>query len=203
MVISKAPNMKKLLLCLALGLISLKSFSFEIFALGTSNTNCKGAGQAYTNTLNSMLTQEKINAQVINAGVDGDKPAFMMTRLEQGLKNYPNTKIVIFEPGPNEKNPKSNLGPSEEILAYLQKIKMLTIYVSHSLIQTNEEAKDLANQYGAYYYGDWIQGVPVDRDHRQFDMGSSGGHMTVQGCQLWAKNMFPLLKQVIKGKNIQ
>ena len=203
MVISKAPNMKKLLLCLALGLISLKSFSFEIFALGTSNTNCKGAGQAYTNTLNSMLTQEKINAQVINAGVDGDKPAFMMTRLEQGLKNYPNTKIVIFEPGPNEKNPKSNLGPSEEILAYLQKIKMLTIYVSHSLIQTNEEAKDLANQYGAYYYGHWNKNVPTNRTNRQYDQPGAAGHMTAAGCELWAQNMLPFIKQVMATRNIQ
>ena len=188
---------------MAFCLISINSFGFEIFALGTSNTNCKGAGQAYTNALNDMFAKEKINAQVINAGVDGDRPAFKMPRLEQGLKNYPNTKIVIFEPGPNERNPRFSIGPSEEILAYLQKIQMPTIYVSHKLIQSTEEADEMAKKYGAYYYGDWIQGVPVDRDHRQFDMGSSGGHMTVQGCQLWAKNMFPLLKQVIKGKNIQ
>jgi len=195
--------MKNLIISLAPGLLSINSFGFEIFALGTSNTNCKGAGQAYTNALNDMFAKEKINAQVINAGVDGDRPAFMMPRLEQGLKNYPNTKIVIFEPGPNERNPRFSIGPSEEILAYLQKIQMPTIYVSHKLIQSTEEADEMAKKYGAYYYGDWIQGVPVDRDHRQFDMGSSGGHMTVQGCQLWAKNMFPLLKQVIKGKNIQ
>ena len=40
-----------------------------------------------------MFAQEKINAQVINAGVDGDRPVFMMPRLEQGLKSYPNTNM--------------------------------------------------------------------------------------------------------------
>jgi hypothetical protein len=38
--------MKKLIISLALSLLSINSFGFEIFALGTSNTNCKGAGQA-------------------------------------------------------------------------------------------------------------------------------------------------------------
>jgi hypothetical protein len=37
--------------------MSFNSFGFEIFALGTSNTNCKGASQAYTNTLNELLAQ--------------------------------------------------------------------------------------------------------------------------------------------------
>ena len=195
--------MKKLIISVVLGLISINSVGFEIFALGTSNTNCKNAGQAFTVKLNELLAVDKIDAQAVNAGVDGDRPVFMMPRLEQGLKSYPNTKMVIFEPGPNERNPKFNLSPSEEIMAHLQKIQIPTIYVSHKLIQSPEEASEMAKKYGAYYYGDWIQGVPVDRDHRQFDMGSSGGHMTVQGCQLWAKNMMPLILQVIKEKNIK
>ena len=195
--------MKKLIILLALSSLSINSFGFEIFALGTSNTNCKNAGQAFTVKLNELLALDKIDVQAINAGVDGDRPTFMMSRLEQGLKSYPNTKMVIFEPGPNERNPRFNLGPSEEILAYLQKIQMPTIYVSHKLIQSPEEAGEMVKKYGAYYYGDWIQDIPVDRDHRQFDMGSSGGHMTVQGCQLWAKNMMPLILKVIKEKNIK
>lgn len=188
---------------MALALLSINSFGFEIFALGTSNTNCKGADQAYTKTLNEMLAQEKLNAQVVNAGVDGDRPQFMMLRLEQGLKAYPSTKIVIFEPGPNERNKSFNLEASEEILKYLQTIKMPTIYVSINSIESNEEAEERAKKYGALYYGNWTKNIPVDRDHRQFDMGSSGGHMTVLGCQLWAKNMMPTIKQLIKEKNIQ
>jgi hypothetical protein len=196
--------MKKLIIFLALATLSINSFGFEIFALGTSNTNCKNSGQAYTTRLYELLAQDRIDATVINAGVDGDRSAFMMTRLEQGLRANPGTKIVIFEPGPNEKNLRFNLGPSEEILAYLQKLNMPTIYVSHILIQTNEEAQELANKYGAYYYGHWNKNIPTDSEHRLFDMpGGGGGHMTVLGCQKWAQYMLPMIKQVINEKNLK
>jgi hypothetical protein len=194
--------MKKLIIFSYLYLLSLGSFGFEIFALGTSNTNCKGAGQAYTNTLNEIFIQEKINAQIINAGIDGDRPQFMMVRLDQGLKAFPNTKIVIFEPGPNEKNKAFNLEASEEILKYLQTIKMPTIYVSNTTIQTDEEAKEFAQRFSAYDYGNWSNEVPRDRDHRQYDQGGAG-HMTATGCKLWATNMAPFIKRVIKEKGIQ
>jgi len=196
--------MKKLIILLLLSSLSINSFGFEIFALGTSNTNCKNSGQAYTTKLNELLAQDKINAAVINAGVDGERPAFMMTRLEQGLKANSNIKMVIFEPGPNEKNPRFNLGPAEEILAYLQKQNMPTIYVSHSLIQSNEESQELATKYDAFYYGHWNKNIPTDSEHRLFDMpGGGGGHMTVLGCQKWAQSMLPMIKQVIKEKNIK
>ncbi len=149
-----------------------------------------------------MLSEEKIDAAVINAGIDGDRPVFMLSRLEAGLKNHPNIKIVIFEPGPNERNPRFNLESTEQILEYLNKIKMPTIYVSHRIIQSDEDAEKLAKKYNAYYYGDWRKDVPLDRIHRQYDMGSSGGHMTVEGCQLWAKNMFPILKKVINENKL-
>ena len=197
-------TMKKLIILLALALFTLNSFGFEIFALGTSNTNCKNSNQAFTTRLNELLVQEKVDATVINAGVDGDRPTFMMARLEQGLKANPNTRMVIFEPGPNERNTRFNLGPSEEILAYLQKQNMPTIYVSHILIQTNDEAQELANKYGAYYYGHWNKNIPTDHDHRLFDMpGFGGGHMTVLGCQKWAQFMLPMIKQVIKERSIK
>jgi hypothetical protein len=196
--------MRKLIISLALTTLSINSFGFEIFALGTSNTNCKNSGQAYTATLNELLAKDKVNATVINAGVDGDKPIFMMTRLEQGLKANPNTKIVIFEPGPNERNPNLNLGPSEEILSYLQKQNIPTIYVSHGWIQRNEEAQALATKYGAYYYGHWNKNIPTDTEHRLYDMpGSGAGHMTVLGCQKWAQYMLPLIKQATQEKNIK
>ena len=188
---------------MALTLLSINSFGFEILALGSSNTNCKNADQAYTSTLNDLLRQEKITATVVNAGVDGDKPTFMQTRLEQSIKANPNIKIVIFEPGPNEKNKRFNIGASGDILAYLQEQKMPTIYVSHQAIQSSEEANDMAKKYGAYYYGHWIKNVPIDAEHRQYDQPGQAGHMTVAGCQLWAKNMLPLVKEVLKARNIQ
>jgi hypothetical protein len=195
--------MRKLIISLVLASLSIDSFAFEIFALGTSNTNCKGADQAYTTKLNELLAQDRINATVINAGVDGDRPTFMMTRLEQGLKANPNIKIVIFEPGPNERNKKFNLEPSAQILAFLQKINMPTIYVSHVWLQNNEEAQEFATKYGAYYYGHWVKGVPTNNTNRQYDQPGLPGHLTVAGCQLWANNMFPFVKEVMKARNIQ
>ena len=195
--------MKKLIISLALALLSINSFGFEILALGTSNTNCKNAGQAFTSSLNDLLGQEKINATVINAGVDGDKPTFMQARLEQSIKAIPNIKIVIFEPGPNEKNKRFNKDASRDILAYLQEQKMPTIYVSHQAIQSSEEASEMAKKYGAYYYGHWIKNVPIDAEHRQYDQPGQAGHMTVAGCQLWAKNMLPFVKEVLRVRGIQ
>lgn len=60
----------------------------------------------------------------------------------------------------------------------------------------------MAKKYGAYYYGHWIKDVPIDVLYRQYDQPGQAGHMTVAGCQLWAKNMLPLLKKVIQDKNI-
>ncbi len=194
--------MKTISLAIMTFLMSFNSYGFEIFALGTSNTNCKNAGQAYTNTLNALLIKEQINAHVINAGVDGDKPVFMLNRLEQGLIAYPNIKIVIFEPGPNERRQDVNLEYAEKIFTYLQKKNITTIYISHSRIQNNEQAQALATKYGAFYYGHWNKNVPTDREHRQYDDGSAG-HMTVAGCQLWAQNIFPTIQKIIKEKNFQ
>jgi len=194
--------MNKLIISAILLLLSNDSFAFEIFALGTSNTNCKGGGQAYTTAMNEIFTQENINVQVVNAGIDGDRPQFMMARLEQGLNAFPNTKMIIFEPGPNEKNKSFNLEASEKILKYLQTIKIPTIYVSNRTIQTEEEALRFAQKFDAYYYGNWTKGVPQDRDHRQYDQGGPG-HMTAAGCKLWAANMAPFIKRVIKEANIQ
>jgi hypothetical protein len=65
----------------------------------------------------------------------------MLQRLEKALKDNSDIKIVILEPGPNERNKSRNLEPSEKILAYLQKINMPTIYVSHVWLQNKEEAQ--------------------------------------------------------------
>ena len=73
--------MQKIICFLIISLLSTHSFGFEIFALGTSNTNCRAGGYAFTNKLNQMLLANGIQANVVNAGVDGDKPVFMVNRL--------------------------------------------------------------------------------------------------------------------------
>lgn len=57
--------------------------AFEILALGTSNTNCKGVERSkiFTAHLEELLRAEGFDANVINAGVDGDTPARMIKRL--------------------------------------------------------------------------------------------------------------------------
>ncbi|MEI8399281.1 MAG: hypothetical protein WCG12_00610 [Alcaligenaceae bacterium] len=196
--------MKRFLITVATSFILTNAYSVEIFALGTSNTNCRAGGHAYTNTLNKLLAAEGISANVINAGVDGDRPVFMSNRLEQGLKTYPNIKLVLFEPGPNEQRRNINVEYSEKILAYLQNIKMPTIYSSTGMAQTREEAEITAKKYGAYYYGPWAKNVPVDKEHFTYDgVKSPAGHMAAPGCTLWAKNTLPLILQVIKDNNIK
>jgi hypothetical protein len=194
--------MKYLIHLIFLISVSTSTYAYEILALGTSNTNCKNANAAFTNTLNELLTKAGINAQAINAGVDGDVPSFMLQRMN-GLIN-PNTKMVLFEPGPNERNKKWNLEAADKVLEELQKRKIVTIYISHQLIETNEEAAERSKKYGAYYYGRWTKGVPVDTEHRQYDYPpGSPGHMTAKGCALWANNIFPLIQQVIKEKDLR
>ncbi len=194
--------MNRLLIIAVLVFVSSVVNAFEIFALGTSNTNCKGVDRSkiFTVKLEELLHADGIDAKVINAGVDGDKPMWMLDRLQQGVTDQ--TKIVLFEPGPNDRNKSSNVESSEKVLAALQKMNMPTIYISAPIIQTNSEAQETAAKYGAYYYGHWIKGVPVDRVHRQYDQ-SSGGHMTAEGCQLWASNIQPLVKHVIEERNIR
>lgn len=180
---------------------STNSFAFEILALGTSNTNCKNANAAYTNRLNELIVNHNIQAQVINAGSDGDKPVFMLERMKGLIK--PTTKLIIFEPGPNETNKAWSLEGADKVLENLQKQNIPTIYVSHQLIESDEAAAERANRYGAYYYGRWTKGVPVDRDHRQYDQPGRPGHMTAQGCILWANSMIHLIKQVISEHNLE
>lgn len=173
-------------------LFSAHAFGFEIYALGTSNTNCKNAGQAYTSRLNELFKENYLDATVVNGGVDGDKPNRMLDRLHHAITI--NTKIVIFEPGPNDRDKNSNVEYLEKILEQLKQQHITTIYVSHGIIQTTDEAESTAKKYNAYYYGHWTKNVPVTTTYRQFDVnGNTGGHMTVEGCKLWAENMFQYL----------
>lgn len=194
--------MTRLLLIGFLAFSSANAMAFEIIALGTSNTNCKGVDRTRTFTvhLEELLRADGFDAHVINSGVDGDRPVWMANRLAGGINEK--TRLVIFEPGPNDTNVSSNIEYSEKVLSQLRERKMPAIYVSHARIQTDSQARDTANKFGAYYYGHWNMDVPTDRTHRQFDM-AGGGHMTAEGCQLWARNILPLVKTVLRETNIK
>ena len=197
-----------IIIIVATSFILSSAYSFEILALGTSNTNCRAGGHAFTAAIEMRLVANGINATVLNAGVDGDKPVFMLTRLESLLKTNPNIKLVIFEPGPNEKRKNINVETLEKVLAYLQSIKMPTIYASSDYAHTRAEGQAAADKFGAYYYGPWYQGVPRDKEHYTFDnvnnsTNNFSGHMNAGGCKLWGEKMAPFAQKVIEEKNLR
>jgi hypothetical protein len=183
---------------LALGAMSVfcpEASALDVLALGTSNTNCRGANQAFTRRLNELLASDQI--RVINGGENGDKPVWMLARLKAALGANPDIRMVLFEPGPNERVKEYSIKPTSEILEFLRLRNIPTIYTSHIVVQDNIEAAEFAERHGAYYYGNWTRGMPEDRLHRQYDMGpGNAGHMTEFGCRRWAEQMAPLIREV-------
>ena len=74
-----------------------------IVALGASHTFGKGVsrGQDYPAQLENLLIQKGFEVQVINSGVNGQTTGKMLERLEASVP--PNTAVVIFQPGGNDK----------------------------------------------------------------------------------------------------
>jgi hypothetical protein len=198
------------LLRVVVGLLFLmicgSALAFDIYALGTSATNCKGVerDKIFPVRLEQFLRGDGYDATVINGGEDGDKPVWMIRRLDRVLGS--NVRLVIFEPGPNDRDGSSALEATEKILGILREHHMPAIYASN-YFQTPEEAADTAKKYDAYYYGPWSKGIPVDSEHWQFDfnMGGKGpgGHMTAAGCELVARQMVPLVEKVLLEKGIR
>jgi acyl-CoA thioesterase-1 len=166
----------------------------QIVAVGTSATNCKGipSEKNFPSVLESLLRADGIDATVKNEGVNGDKPIFMLDRMKNGAVTD-KTQFVIFEPGPNETNVSAAVEYTEKGLAWLQEKHIPTIYVSFTSVQPFEQAKATAAKYGATYYGFITKDVPKVPANFQAD-----GHMTVSGCELWAKGMFPLIRDMIR-----
>ena len=136
----------------------------------------------------------------------------MKRRLTAALSS--SIKLVLFEPGANgvrtDEGKKQNLAVSAEILKDLQQRSIAAIFQSHYRIHSEEEASEFAKSFGAYYYGHILRNIPVNKDYRQYDMPGghtldpkSAGHFTAKGCQEWATNLFPLIKQVIAEKQIR
>ena len=183
--------------------------AFEILALGTSATNCKGVDRdkIYTAKLQELLRRDGLaDATVINGGIDGDRPVWMFKRVPTALT--PNTRLVIFEPGPNDPDRAYAVEYAEKVLAYLRERNMPTIYASSGKMQSEEQAAALAAKYGAYYYGPFGKGVPTDSKYWQGDnekqFGGSGkgpgGHMSALGCAIVAQGLAPLVEKVLAEK---
>jgi acyl-CoA thioesterase I len=76
--------------------------TLNIVAVGASNTTGFGVGSdhAYPALLQDMLRKRGINANVTNAGSNGDVTAGMLRRLDGAVPS--GTDIVILQPGGND-----------------------------------------------------------------------------------------------------
>ncbi len=72
-------------------------------ALGASNTYGKGVArsEAYPAQLEKILRAKGLNVRVINAGVNGEKTASMLSRLDRAVPK--GTNVVILQPGGNDR----------------------------------------------------------------------------------------------------
>jgi acyl-CoA thioesterase I len=74
----------------------------NIVAVGASNTTGFGVGaaNAYPTLLEALLRKKGINANVTNAGVNGDVTTGMLNRIDSAVPK--GTDIVILQPGGND-----------------------------------------------------------------------------------------------------
>jgi acyl-CoA thioesterase I len=80
----------------------LQARPLNIVAIGASNTTGFGVGEqnSYPAVLQSLLRKKGIQANVINAGVNGDVTAGMLRRIDGAVPK--GTDIVILQPGGND-----------------------------------------------------------------------------------------------------
>jgi len=80
----------------------LQARALNIVAIGASNTTGFGVGEqsAYPAVLQALLRKKGIQANVINAGVNGDVTAGMLLRIDSAVPK--DTDIVILQPGGND-----------------------------------------------------------------------------------------------------
>jgi acyl-CoA thioesterase-1 len=76
--------------------------TLNIVAIGASNTTGFGVGSdhAYPALLQGLLRKKGINANVTNAGVNGDVTSGMLSRVDAAVPK--GTDIVILQPGGND-----------------------------------------------------------------------------------------------------
>jgi hypothetical protein len=201
--------MNKLILAIAILLISPLTLAFEIYAVGASYVNCKNVDtpQKFTSQLELLLKAKNINATVINGGVDGDKIPFIYNRMVENIN--PETRIIIYQAGGNM--------PGDWIkMQYLDKTLSMAVSRNIAVIAFGSteyispefamEHKSLTDKYGGYYYGSIIKDIPLTGEYWQMDKVRASmphGHMTAKGCQLWAENMLPIVLQAIRDYNIK
>jgi acyl-CoA thioesterase I len=95
--------LRALAVAVALALASpVAAAALNIVAIGASNTTGFGVGEAnaYPALLQALLRKKGINANVTNAGVNGDVTSGMLGRLDSAVPK--GTDLVILQPGGND-----------------------------------------------------------------------------------------------------
>jgi acyl-CoA thioesterase-1 len=91
------------LVAATLGLALASAQAATVVALGASNTYGKGVArsEAYPAQLEKILRAKGLSVHVINSGVNGEKTASMLGRLDRAVPK--GTNVVILQPGGNDR----------------------------------------------------------------------------------------------------
>lgn len=190
-------------------LLSHAKGTIEILAIGDSQTNGRGLdpSAAYPAQLQALLKAEGLDATVKNLGVDGERTYAAYNRMTQREVSQ-DTRIVIFQQSGNDAAANSNASAgieySEKALKWLQEKKIPAIFISSRRIMPDEAARELAEKYGAVYYGPLYRQIPRDAVHVQpgeffAKKQATDYHLTKEGYAILAGNLKPMVIKMIKG----
>lgn len=208
LIIMKRPLLLSLFVGLLLNSSLLLAEPIEILAIGASQTNGRGVDPAstYPAQLETLLRTDGYDVTVKNAGIDGDSPFNVYSRMTRTEVNE-HTKIVILEQSSNESNTSSAIEFTEKALAWLQDHHIPSIFISNVRIQPIDDARLMAKKYGATYYGGLMKDIPHDSKHIQqgefFLMKNKlDYHLTPLGYGVIASNMATIVKKVIAENHL-
>ncbi|TCJ15356.1 hypothetical protein EZJ19_06995 [Parasulfuritortus cantonensis] len=97
---------------------------------------------------------------------------------------------------------------TEKSLAWLEDHHLPAILISNRRVQSDDEARLMAERHGAVYYGSLFRAVPKDADHVQMGEwqmkkgGQTDNHMTAKGYGVLAKLMRKSVKTVIEANHL-
>ena len=138
-----------------------------VVALGSSSTAGKGvaSAQTYPAQLEALLNAKGMNVRVINAGINGDTSAGMLSRLDADVPA--GTRIVILQAGTNDADED---GHDENLAAIRSRLEARSIRIV--LFRTA-----------------LMRGLRAD--HAQAD----GHHLTPDGYRILAGRLLPLVER--------
>ena len=179
-----------------------RQLAAKIVVLGDSITAGYGLKpeQAYP-----YLLSQKLNLEIINRGVSGDRTTDGLARLSEDiLREKPG--IVIIGLGGNDflkKVPKTVTEQNlEEIITQIQKEEAVTVILGMNLGLFTDEYQDLyqrvADKTGSYLIPQVLKGIIDNPKHRQQDII----HPNAMGQKILADKIAEALKPLLKQTNL-